>query len=218
MGQLLRFTLAERWVHRSLAVIMGVCILTAAVLYIGPLSVAVGRRALVEDVHVYSGIALPLPVIVGWFSKMFRADVRRLNRFSPTDWAWLRAHDRRSGRLPVGKFNAGQKLNASFIAGAIVVMLGTGLVMRFANAWPVSWRTGATFVHDWLTYALVVVIAGHLYFASRDPLARGGMRTGRVPASWGRREHRGWADGETRNSEAATDVRLVEKESTSDGG
>lgn len=193
-GELLRTTLAERWVHRSLAVIMSVCLLTAAVLYLGPLSVVVGRRALVEDIHVYSGIALPVPILLGWLSRSFRRDVASLNRFTSVDWAWLRSPDRRSGRLPVGKFNAGQKLNAAFVVGAILVMLGTGLLMRFANHWPIGWRTGATFVHDWLSYAVVAIIAGHLYFASRDPLARQGMRTGVVPESWARREHRAWAD------------------------
>ena len=73
-------------------------------------------------------------------------------------------------------------------------MLGTGLVMRYANGWPVSYRTGATFVHDWLSYGVLIVVLGHLYFALRDPIARRGMRTGRVPDSWARREHRDWAE------------------------
>jgi formate dehydrogenase subunit gamma len=33
-----RFTRAETWVHRSLTVIMGVCVLTAAILYLPPLA------------------------------------------------------------------------------------------------------------------------------------------------------------------------------------
>jgi len=173
---------------------MATCIVTAAILYIGQLSVLVGRRALVENIHVYSGIALPVPIIVGLLSRAFRLDVRRLNRFLPVDWQWLRGPDRRSGRLPVGKFNGGQKLNAAFVAGAILVMLGTGLVMRFANHWPVSWRTGATFVHDWLAYAIAAMLLGHLYFATRDPISRQGLRTGFVPESWARLEHRGWAE------------------------
>jgi len=182
-GELLRITWAERWVHRGTALLMGICLLTAAILYIGPLSVVVGERALVEQIHVYAGIGLPAPALIGLFSKAFRADVRRLNRFAPVDRQWLRASDRRSGRLPVGKFNAGQKINSAFVAGSILVMLGTGLVMRYANAWPVKYRTGATFVHDWLAYAVVAMLAGHLYFATRDPLARRGMRTGIVPGS-----------------------------------
>jgi formate dehydrogenase subunit gamma len=172
---------------------MGVVMVTAAVLYIGPLSVAVGQRALVADLHIYSGIALPVPFLLGYLDSAFRADVKLLSRWLPVDREWLRSPDRRSGRLTVGKFNAGQKLNANFIWGAILVMLGTGLVMRFANHWPVRWRTGATFVHDWLAYAVVAVVLGHIWMALRDPLARKAMRTGVAPLLWAIREHRGWA-------------------------
>jgi len=192
-AELLRFTKAERWVHRTTGALMGVCLLTAAVLYLGPLSVLVGRRALMADIHIYSGIALPLPIVVGWLSKAFRADAGRLNRLGPADWEWLRSKDRRSGRLPVGKFNAGQKLNASFIVGAILVLLGTGLTMRYANSWPLSLRTGATLVHDWLAYAVTAVVLGHLYMAANDPIARSGMRSGFVPEGWAVREHSRWA-------------------------
>lgn len=189
---LLRFTSGERWVHRVTAALMGVCLLTAAILYIGPLSVLIGRRALVETIHVAAGIALPVPVLLGLLSRAFRADLRRLNRFTPIDWEWLRSRDRRSGRLAVGKFNAGQKLNASFQLGGIVVLLGTGLIMRFANHWPLALRTGATFVHDWTSYVVAGVLLGHLLFALRDPVAKMGMRTGVVPVDWAKVEHGGW--------------------------
>jgi formate dehydrogenase subunit gamma len=191
--RLARFTTTERWVHRGTAAIMGVLLLTAAALYIGPLSVLVGRRSLVAMVHVYAGVALPAPILLGLLSRAFRRDAGILNRLTAADWEWLRSKDRRSGRIPVGKFNAGQKLNAAFVVGAILVMLGTGLMMRWANTWPVSLRTGATFVHDWLAYAVVVVLAGHLWFAGNDPVARQGMRTGTVPLDWARREHGRWA-------------------------
>lgn len=190
---LTRFTRAERWVHRWSAGLMGICLLTAAILYIGPLAVLVGRRGLVEQVHVIAGIALPLPILAGWCSAAFRADVRRLNRFAPADWAWLRNRGGRGHWRKVGKFNAGQKLNASFTAGAILVLLGTGLIMRFAGAWPLSMRTGATFVHDWVSFAVAGVLFGHIVFAFRDPVARAGMRTGVVPAAWAHIEHGEWA-------------------------
>jgi formate dehydrogenase subunit gamma len=190
---ILRFTGGERWVHRSTAALMGVCLATAACLYIDPLAIAVGHRGLVERVHVYAGLALPLPMLLGWLSAAYRDDLSRLNRFTRTDWEWLRSRDRRTGRIAVGKFNPGQKLNAAFIAGAVLVMVGTGVLMRFGTALSVVWRTGATFVHDWLTLAIVIVLAGHLWFASRDPIARAGMRTGSVPLGWARIEHGAWA-------------------------
>jgi formate dehydrogenase subunit gamma len=197
-----RFSPGERWVHRSTAVLVGVLLVTAAILYLAPLSQLVGRRHLVATVHVYAGLALPLPFLVGWVrSAALRADVRRLNRFLPTDWAWLRSRDRRSGRIPVGKFNAGQKLNGAFTLGAIVVMLMTGTVMHWTSWFPLSWRTGATFVHDWLAFGVFVVVAGHTWMASNDPVARLGMRTGWVPRSWARREHGAWTPDATESDE-----------------
>ena len=126
-----RFSRAERWVHRTTAALMGVCVATAAVLYIPQLAVLVGRRALVVRVHECAGLALPVPVLLGLASRAFRPDLRFLNRFGPHDRVWLRAalrRDRRRQVRPAGKFNAGQKIYAAWIAGATLVMLGTGLL------------------------------------------------------------------------------------------
>jgi formate dehydrogenase subunit gamma len=189
-----RFTAAERWIHLSLALVMGVLIVTAALLYVGPLSALVGRRDVVASLHYWSGILLPLPLLVGYLaSAAFRDDVARLNRFLPGDWAWLRARDRRGGRHPSGKFNAGQKLNSAFVAGSVLVMFLTGLGLHFFAVFPDTIRTGITFVHDLLAAVVVVVTIGHLWMAMGDPVARAGLRTGWVPRRWAEREHALWA-------------------------
>lgn len=168
---------------------MGVCVGTAACLYVPRLAELVGRRALVVTVHEWSGLLLPAPFLAGLVSRAFRADLRLLNRFGPQDRAWLR---RGAARREAGKFNAGQKLYAGWLAGAVLVMLGTGLLMWFTDLAPLAWRTGSTFVHDWLALALGVVIAGHVGMAWADPEARRGMRTGSVDPEWAEREHSLW--------------------------
>jgi formate dehydrogenase subunit gamma len=193
-ASLRRFSRTERIVHRMIAVLMIVCILTAAVLYNGSLAIPIGHRHLVELIHVYSGFALPVPMLLGMISAAYRADLRRLNRFTPSDWRWLRDRRRRAGSIRVGKFNAGQKLNASLSGGAILVLLGTGLLMYFPSLVRLSWRTGATFVHDWFALALGLLVIGHITFAIKDPEARRGMRTGRVSATWAQAEHGAWVD------------------------
>lgn len=203
-GRLLRFTLAERWVHHATALLMITCLGTAAFLYVPELSTLVGRRNMIATIHVTAGFLLPVPFLVGWLSNAFREDVGRLNRFSSADWAWLRRKDRRyaiegRGVIAVGKFNAGQKLNGAFTAGAILVMLLTGVFMlsgsppvpRFGSD---AWRTGATFVHDWLSLAIFVVFLGHVYYALNDRGAMTAMLTGRVEPSWAARHHAGWLD------------------------
>ncbi|MGP8302900.1 cytochrome b/b6 domain-containing protein [Streptomyces inhibens] len=187
-----RFTRAEHWVHRATATLMAVCVLTAGCLYLPFLAELVGRRALMVTVHEWSGILLPVPLLLGLGSRALRADLTRLNRFGRHDRQWLRAALRRRGGRPAGKFNAGQKLYAAWIAGAVLVMMGTGLLMWFTHLAPLVWRTGATFVHDWLALTVVIVIAGHVWMAYRDPESRRGLRTGSVDAHWARHEHPLW--------------------------
>jgi formate dehydrogenase subunit gamma len=190
-----RFSRAERWVHRLTALLMGLCVLTAACLYVPQLAELVGRRALVVTVHEWSGLLLPVPVLIGLASRAFRADLRLLNRFGAHDHEWLRSALRRDARpesRPAGKFNAGQKSYAAWIAGAVLVMLGTGLLMWFTDLAPLVWRTSATFVHDWLALAIGIVLAGHIGMALAHPEARRGLRTGEVSREWAEREHPLW--------------------------
>ena len=188
-----RFSRAQRLVHRTTGLLMGTCLLTAFVLYYGPVSLAVGHRHTVELVHVWAGYALPVPILLGLVSAAYRSDLGVLNRFTPEDWRWLRSRNRRDGSFAVGKFNAGQKLNASLTAGSIVVLLGTGTLMFFTGLARLSWRTGATFVHDWFALGLGLLVLGHIFYAISDPEAREGMRTGRVPRRWAEKEHPEWA-------------------------
>jgi formate dehydrogenase subunit gamma len=196
-GPIRRFSRVERWVHRLTGALMGLCIATAACLYVPQLAELVGRRHLVVTVHEWSGLLIPLPLLIGLVSRALRADLGRLNRFGPHDWRWLRAALRRDPRpcaLPAGKFNAGQKVYANWIAGAVLVMLGTGLLMWFTDLAPLVWRTAATFVHDWLALALGVVVIGHIAMALADPESRRGMRTGHVDRAWAKREHLLWEE------------------------
>lgn len=190
-----RFTPAERWVHRTTAALMGVCVVTAACLYLPVLAELVGRRELVVRVHEWSGLLLPVPFLLGLASRAFRADIGVLNRFGHHDRQWLRAalrRDKSPESRPAGKFNAGQKVYAAWITGATLVMLGTGLMMWFTHLTPLMWRTGATFVHDWLALTIGVVLAGHIRMAIADPESRRGLRTGSVSKEWAKREHRLW--------------------------
>jgi formate dehydrogenase subunit gamma len=191
---LLRFGRATRLVHAVTGALAVVCILTAAILYNGSLSIAVGHRHTVRQIHVWCGFSLPLPLLLGLAPRRYRDDLRRLNRFDADDRRRLRSRTRRSGEIPVGKFNAGQKLNAAVSAGAIGTLFGTGAVMYFHNWTRLSWRSGATFTHDWFALGLGLLVLGHLSFALRDPVALRSMRTGRVPLDWARREHEAWVD------------------------
>ena len=190
-----RFTGAERALHWTVAALLLACALTGLTLYIGSLSAWVGRRDLVKTVHVFTGLALPVPFVAayaGRWRSAIRRDFRRLSRWSPSDRRWLRSRGREAGDQ-VGKFNAGQKANAAFIAGMIPVMLATGSIMRWFEPFPLSWRTGATFVHDWTAIVTWLVVAGHIFVALSQPQALRGMLTGRVARGWAEDHHPRWA-------------------------
>ncbi|MEU9390924.1 cytochrome b/b6 domain-containing protein [Streptomyces sp. NPDC048324] len=200
-GRIRRFSTAERMVHRATGYLMLLCLVSAACLYLGPLAQLVGRRHLLVTVHEWSGIALPLPSLLGLLSPAFRADLRRLNRFAVYDRQWLRAVRRRRTSpeaRPAGKFKAGQKLYAGWIAGAVLVMLSTGLLMWFTGLLPFVSRTSAIFVHDLVTWAITFVLLGHMRRAFADPEARLGMRTGHVSRAWAQRHHSRWLREEQR--------------------
>jgi len=192
-----RFTPVERFAHRSTAALALVLLGTGLVLYLPSLSLLVGRRPLLEAVHVVAGLLLPLPVLLALATPSFRADLGALNRFSPADWAWLRRRDRRTSGLLVGKFNAGQKLAAAAFGAGGVVLLGTGLMLLLPTQLrlPDGLRQGATVVHDSATLALLALLVGHARLAYLHPEARRAMRTGSMDVDYARREHGDWATG-----------------------
>jgi formate dehydrogenase gamma subunit len=211
-GLLHRFDRIERVVHWVNAVLFAALIFTGAALYFGPLTALVGRRELVLRIHVYVGLALPVPIILalaGRWGKGLRADLRRFNAFSPADRAWLRAaaagsrYRRAEVRrgLRTGKFNAGQKLNAAFTGGAGLVMLGTGVILRWYRPWPLSWRAGATFVHNWLALVIVAAIAGHILLALSDREALRSIFRGTISRAWARVHAPAWLDDLDRHPE-----------------
>ena len=191
--QVPRFDRVERVVHWVTATLMLILLATGFSLYVGPLSTLVGRRNLVRTIHVYSGLLLPIPVLLAIAMRAgaeLRADLGRLNRWTRDDRAWWSRRQRAGARL--GKFNPGQKLNATFIGAAMVVMLMTGSIMRWFEPFSDSWRQGATFVHDWFAIGLLFAIAGHILLAFRDPDALNGMVHGWVKPSWARTERPRW--------------------------
>jgi formate dehydrogenase subunit gamma len=191
--RILRFDRVQRAAHWANALLFGILMATALPLYFGSLADVVGRRHLVAQIHLWAGIALPIPMIVSllgpWGARM-RRDVRRINRWRREEISWLRSRSRVPTELD--KFNPGQKLNAIFTSGAIVIMLATGSVLQWFRFFPVTWRTGATFVHDVLAFTIFVVVFGHILFAVTHPESMRSMIKGWVTESWAARHAAAW--------------------------
>jgi formate dehydrogenase subunit gamma len=192
--RVLRFDRVQRTAHWANAVLFGILMVTALPLYFGSLFGFVLPRHTVAEIHLWAGIALPLPIIVAlvgpWGTQM-RRDVRRINRWTRDEIYWLRRLGGTS-RVTLDKFNPGQKLNAIFTAGSILVLLASGSVMQWFRFFPVSWRTGATFIHDVFAFAVFVVVFGHIVFALTHRDSMRSMIKGWVTETWATRHANNW--------------------------
>ncbi len=200
--EILRFDRVERLAHWVNAAFFTALILTALPLYFGQVEALVGRRAVIAEIHTWTGILLPVPLLIsmsGSWGKRFRADISRFGLWTQSELNWLRS----IGRYPLvesDKFNPGQKLNALFIGSSIVVMFGTGFILHWFNFFPLDWRTGATFVHDVLAFAIVVVILGHIFFALTHREALKSIFTGHITRSWAAQHAKRWFAEEAHGS------------------
>jgi formate dehydrogenase subunit gamma len=167
---------------------------TGLVLYLPSLSVAIGRRTLVQDVHFWSGIAwvgaLVAIALVGDRRGVVRT-ARDIDGFDRDDFRWLRGKK----PAPQGRFNAGQKINAALTAAFTVLFLVSGLLLWFGER-DTSWRFASTVVlHDGLMYVSLVLLLGHLYLAVIHPATRHALRgitVGTVSEEWAAQHHPKW--------------------------
>jgi formate dehydrogenase subunit gamma len=195
-------------VHWSTAVAMLTLIVTGAILYLPTLALHVGHRGLVENIHVITGLSLLGPLIIGlagpWRTRLLK-DIRRFDRWSPSDFDWFKSRARKSG-LPRDKFNGGQKIEAVFLGAAMLAALITGVIMRFAPSSWITWATGATLVHDALFFAIVVAVVAHIAFALSRPDQLISMFTGRIPRAWARVHAQAWLSEVERSEDVPASV------------
>jgi formate dehydrogenase subunit gamma len=193
-GRVRRFSRTERALHWANALGFFVLLASGLVLYLPSLAVVVGRRPLVKDIHVWSGIGwislLALIAVVGDRRGLLRT-ARELDVFDGDDRRWLR----RRRPAPQGRFNAGQKLNASLTAAFVVLFLVSGLLLWLGER-DTRFRFASTvLLHDALMYVSLALLVGHLYLALVHPATRHalrGMTTGSVDEAWAARHHPKW--------------------------
>ena len=189
-----RFSKTERTLHWANAAFFFFLLATGLILYLPSLSVAVGRRMIVQDVHFWSGIAwvsvLAAIVVLG-DRRGIVATAREVDRFDRDDLRWL------AGKQPApqGRLNAGQKVNAALTAAFTLLFLVSGLLLWFGER-DTSWRFASTVVlHDGLMYVSLALLLGHLYLAVINPSTRHALRgitTGSVSEEWAATHHPKW--------------------------
>jgi formate dehydrogenase subunit gamma len=192
-----RFSRTERllhWVHASAFIVL---LGSGLILWVPALSELVGRRPLLKGTHVYTALAwacaLVLVASLGDRRGLLKT-LRELELFDADDRRWLLLR-----RAPQGRFNAGQKINAILTAAFAVLFAVSGFLLWYGERDHRFRLEGALVLHDVLTYASVLLVAGHLYLAVIHPATRHALRgitTGSVHEEWARAHHRKWIDAE----------------------
>jgi cytochrome b subunit of formate dehydrogenase len=153
----------------------------------------------VVDIHV--GCAALL--VAGMALLLWGADRASLVRTGvqlaatePGDGAWLTGVPERlrtgAPAPPVGRFNAGQKLNARLAALGLAVLYATGLALLLAGR---GLPQGP--LHTLTTVALCALLSGHVFMAVFNPGTRHalrGMTFGEVDRSWAEHHHPLWVE------------------------
>ena len=189
-----RFTRTERSLHWIHAAAFFVLLGSGLVLYLPPLSTAVGRRPLVKDVHWWTAVswagAMVLVALLGNRRAVLRA-AREIDAFDADDRRFLRGNL----RAPQGRFNAGQKVNAILTAAFAVLFAVSGALLWLGERDHAFRLSGTVFLHDALMYVSLVLLVGHLYLAVIYPRTRHAMRgitLGMVREEWAREHHAKW--------------------------
>jgi formate dehydrogenase subunit gamma len=183
----------QRTAHWANATLFFILMFTAIPLYFGSFFGVVLPRRLIEQIHLWTGLSLAVPLIislVGPWGAAMRHDIRRINYWTRDEIRWLQTFGR--SKLEADKYNPGQKLNAIFIGASILVMLATGSMLQWFRFFPVSFRSGATLVHDIFAWVIFIVVAGHIVMALAHPEALRSIFKGWVSESWAKRHAGRW--------------------------
>jgi formate dehydrogenase subunit gamma len=189
-----RFSKTERTLHWANAVFFFFLLATGLILYLPSLSIAFGRRMLVQEVHFWSGVAwicVLVAIVLAGDRSGIRRTAREIDRFDRDDLRWL------AGRQPApqGRLNAGQKINTALTAAFTLLFVVSGLLL-WVGEHNTSWRFASTvLLHDGLMYVSLALLIGHLYLAVINPATRHSLRgitTGSVSEEWAASHHAKW--------------------------
>lgn len=205
-----RFDLPSRLIHWSLAVPFLLLLLTGLTNYAPRLkAVQLAGFRLFAWAHVVLGFAMvvvALAVLLALLrSRALRTEAATLADLTDADQRWLEHRARtllgaREADPPVGRFNAGQKLNALVSAAATAALLATGVLLGVnyvrKDLLDVATVNAMFPWHTAVALATLPLVLGHIYLAALHPATREslrGMTRGVVRRDWAARHHPRWA-------------------------
>ncbi|HET6850168.1 MAG TPA: cytochrome b/b6 domain-containing protein [Gaiellales bacterium] len=191
MALIRRFSKTERAAHWLVAAAFGIMLLSGGMV---PHHWSV--TTLWFDIHVGAAI-----VLVGGLVMLFvaadgtalRATVAQLRRMDVDDRAWLSPTRliTRQAPPPVGRFNAGQKVNARLALLGMVALYATGIYLITIG------NTAFGTLHGPAAFLTSILIAGHIFMAVVNPATRHalrGMTLGSVEREWAQHHFPRWVE------------------------
>ncbi|HEY0389451.1 MAG TPA: cytochrome b/b6 domain-containing protein [Gaiellales bacterium] len=204
MALIRRFSRTERAAHWLIAATFAVMLLSG-----GQVPHRWSWTTAWFDVHVGAAallIAGLVALVVSADGPALRATASELRRLDRDDRAWLsptRLLARRPAP-PVGRFNAGQKLNARLSLLGILGLYGTGAyLITFGN-------TAFGLLHGPFAFLTSVLIAGHIFMAVVNPSTRHalrGMTLGTVDRTWAEHHFPRWVEDHDAGGRSAATAR-----------
>lgn len=195
-----RFGKTVRWFHWTFALSFVSLAATGALLVLrNPLGIGAvtGHRILtLHEIAAVCLVVLPTVVVLSGDTRDFFREIGGLLRWSRDDLRWLAlqplAFLPRVELPPMGKLNAGQKVNGLVMAGLSGALVASGVVLwlRPGSLLPLA-------IHIACFVLWIPLFAGHLSLALIVPGTRPalrGMITGRVPREWARHHHPRWVE------------------------
>lgn len=148
------------------------------------------------DVHVGAAVVL-ISGLTGLLlfgnGRALSRTARELRRLDGDDRRWL-SPGRILGRRPappVGRFNAGQKMNARLALAGLIGLYSTGVYLL------VFGRSAFGHLHGPFAFLTTVLIIGHIFMAVVNPSTRHalrGMTLGTVHRTWAEHHHPRWVE------------------------
>jgi formate dehydrogenase subunit gamma len=192
--QVLRFTRTERAVHWVQAGSFLLLLVTGFSLGLPAIEGLFGHRELLRQVHLTGAFLYalgPMVIALGANRASVARDVHEVEVWTEEDLHWLIPGSESSS----GRFNAGQKLNAIFVAWCTVAFTLTGFIMWQNRRFPLDVVSRANTIHTDLAYIALAVFLGHIFLATTWPRTRGAfpsMIRGTVGRDWARDHHPEW--------------------------
>ncbi|MBX4132924.1 formate dehydrogenase subunit gamma [Frischella sp. Ac48] len=194
---LLRTPLLVRFCHVFIVILFILTALSGLSLFfpsIKAFGLVLGTPQLVRELHPFLG---GIVFILLMFMLIRLAHHNIPNR---DDVRWLKHINRIiAGKepedIPIGKYNAGQKILFWCIMSLISVLMITGIIMwrrYFAQYFPIDILRLAIFFHSLAAIGLILLIIGHAYMAFWVKGSVKGMISGYVSRAWARKNHSKW--------------------------